>query len=555
MNESGRLDTIISGSKEGRDASSWMFYTMILLVVSLPLSEFGMSVAQFLLFGFWIFEGADYTQGKYTSKANLIANSVLKNIIRKFRKAGTNYLLLVFLLLYFIHVVGLIYTTDLDYGLKDLRVKLPLLTFPVLLATSSPLSPRRLRVLLLFFSLSVIAGSLISFYIYLTQPISDPREISIFISHIRFGLIVSMSVFILIGFVRYNTFLWKYSRILCAAGVLWLLLFLFILKSSTGVFITIIVLMMLLVLSTVKHRRFLIPGISAVAIILLLSFAYIRNIYKDITVAEPIELKKNQYTDLGNPYTHDTATYGIEYGRYVGSYLAEEEMKSIWNVRSSLPYDGLDKKGQVLRYTLIRYLHSKGYRKDAEGVSQLTNKEISQIENGVANAEYLGKISPRSYIEQMLMGYMSYSNNSNPNASSLMQRFEYWKTSGYLIKHKPLFGYGVGDVKEAFDKAYEDTNSNLMPEFRHRSHNQYMAIAIALGLIGLLVFIIALFYPPIKLGKFGNYYYLVFFVIVFISFFTEDTLETQPGATFFGFFSALFLFGIRKKSDTDAAAV
>lgn len=35
------------------DISSLVFYTLVLLAVSIPLSEFGMSVSQFLLFLFW----------------------------------------------------------------------------------------------------------------------------------------------------------------------------------------------------------------------------------------------------------------------------------------------------------------------------------------------------------------------------------------------------------------------------------------------------------------------------------------------------------------------
>jgi hypothetical protein len=42
---------------------------------------------------------------------------------------------------------------------------------------------------------------------------------------------------------------------------------------------------------------------------------------------------------------------------------------------------------------------------------------------------------------------------------------------------------------------------------------------------------------------------VVFFIIIFMSMLTEDTLETQAGATFFAFFNALLLFGRRRHSD------
>lgn len=194
----------------------------------------------------------------------------------------------------------------------------------------------------------------------------------------------------------------------------------------------------------------------------------------------------------------------------------------------------------------------KGYRKDAESVDKLTSEEIRQIESGVANADYLDNFNIRARISQVLQGYTSYRVNNNPNASSFIQRIEYWKTSVYLIKNKPVFGYGTGDLQNVFDQAYNDTNSKLLPEYRHRSHNQFLAIAIAFGLVGWLIFMLALIYPAVYLGKFSNYYFFIFFIIATISFLTEDTLETQAGVTFFAFFSALLLFNIGRDVDEKA---
>jgi len=174
---------------------------------------------------------------------------------------------------------------------------------------------------------------------------------------------------------------------------------------------------------------------------------------------------------------------------------------------------------------------------------------VSEIENGVTNEHYIHGLSVRGFIEQTMMGYITYKADNNANASSLMQRIEYWKTSMYIINKNPYIGQGTGDVKNSFEKAYIDTHSTLLPEYRHRAHNQFLTITIALGIVGLVVFLFSLFYPPAALGKFYNYYYLVFFCIAVISFLTEDTLETQAGATFFGFFSALLLFGVRKEVD------
>ena len=557
-----------SGMKESRNTlamiqnkiihggvSLWVFFIIILLVVSIPLSEFGMSVSQFLLFGFWIFEGADFSFASRTENQKLknYLKALSDNLRGKFRMVISNHVLLVFLAIYVMHLIGLFYSADLNYALNDLRVKLPLLSLPILLASTKALNHSRLINILLFFCLSVIAASLISLYVKVNLNISDPREISVFISHIRFGLFISFSIFILLGFLVKNVYKSLLAKVSITLSIIWLVVFLFILKSLTGIIITGLLLVALFIVYSLKRKKLFIPTILLFSLLGFTFWHYISDIYKDVTVAKKVDFSQlEKLTPNGNPYVHDTAGYGIENGKYVGLYLSATELRNSWNNRSRLDYDGYDNKGQNLSHTLIRYLHSKGYRKDAEGVNKLSADEIRQIEDGVANANYLESFNIRARIEQVLQGYKSYRFDKNPNASSFMQRIEYWKTSVYIIKNKPVFGYGTGDIQNVFDQAYNETNSILLPEFRHRSHNQFFAIAIAFGLTGLLIFMFSLLYPAIYLRKFSNYYYFTFFIIAFISFLTEDTLETQAGVTFFAFFSALLLFGVRKEVDDNS---
>ncbi len=115
----------------------------------------------------------------------------------------------------------------------------------------------------------------------------------------------------------------------------------------------------------------------------------------------------------------------------------------------------------------------------------------------------------------------------------------------------PVFGVGTGDIQDSFNKMYIDTQSKLNPEWRLRCHNQYLAIAVAFGFFGLLIFIFYLVYPAITLRKKLHYLYWPFFLIVLLSFITEDTLETQSGVTFFVFFNTLFLWLASSKTTTD----
>jgi len=75
-----------------------------------------------------------------------------------------------------------------------------------------------------------------------------------------------------------------------------------------------------------------------------------------------------------------------------------------------------------------------------------------------------------------------------------------------------------------------------------RSHNQFLAITVAFGVIGLVVFLFSLAYPAVALRNYLHGLYFVFLLIAVVSFFTEDTLETQSGVSFFAFFNTLFIW-------------
>ncbi|MDY0343169.1 MAG: O-antigen ligase family protein [Lentimicrobium sp.] len=528
-----------------------MLYATILLAVSIPLSEFGMSVAQFLLLIFWTFDGADITihsgnQRPAWRKTVVFIMNTGRNLGEKFRSFFNNPAALVVVSFYLLHVVGLIYTTDWQYALKDLRIKLPLLALPVIFSTSPTFNNKQFKLILIFFVMAVFAGTMASMFVLFTRHVSDPRELSIFISHIRFGLTICFSVFILIYFLIAHPPRSLWVKSIIYLGLAWFLVFLLILESFTGIIITLLLGLVFLIRLVMKIRSVFLRTLIFISIIvgLVAGLFTLKTALEAYTNPTSVDFAKlDSHTQFGVPYIHDTITYGIENGQYVGLYLCETEMRYTWNEISNIPYDSLDQKGQLLKYTLIRFLNSKGLRKDAMALRQLSKEEILNIENGIANAEYLKTFNLKPRLEQMAMGYQNYIRHGDPNASSLMQRVEYWKTSAWIIKQNWLTGVGTGDIKKAFDRAYNEMDSRLEQPFRNRAHNQFLAISISFGLLGFIWFLFTLIYPGIKLGKFNDYLYLVFFVIVFMSMLTEDTLETQAGATFFAFFNAFLLFG------------
>jgi O-antigen ligase len=106
-------------------------------------------------------------------------------------------------------------------------------------------------------------------------------------------------------------------------------------------------------------------------------------------------------------------------------------------------------------------------------------------------------------------------------------------------------------LPDAFKEQYVKDGSMLDEKWRLRAHNQYLSIAVAFGIPGLLLFISVLFYTLVNRLKKGDTLFLAFWLVAAISMFTEDTLETQAGVTFFALFYCLFLFVNPQKGDRD----
>jgi len=150
---------------------------------------------------------------------------------------------------------------------------------------------------------------------------------------------------------------------------------------------------------------------------------------------------------------------------------------------------------------------------------------------------------------QIVWEYDQSIHGRDASGHSVTQRFEYWRAARGIIKEHPLGGVGTGDMPKAYNAQYVKMNSSLDERYRLRAHNQYLSITVAFGFMGLIYFLFALAAPMIMTKKYLDYFYLTFFIIAMLSMITEDTLETQAGATFFAFFNALFLFGRKNNSD------
>jgi len=497
------------------------------LISALPISNFFMSFFQFFILGAWILE--------WEMKAKL--KSLLSNPTP-----------IILSSLYVLHVIGLLWTSDYNYAFNDLRIKLPLLMLPIVISTGTKINQKTFNVLLILFVTSVTIATFFCTNIYIFDKYKDIRDISIFISHIRFALLICLAIFILLYFYFQQKQL--YAKAICLLTIIWLILFIYILNSLTGLIILWLTsIFTLLYLYNKKHNT---KFVYAIIILTFLPIIYILFIGKAFIKEPQTNNFQNlaKYTLNGNPYIHDTTSRQTENGNLIYLYINVKELKQEWNKRSNIPYDGTTKKEQKkIQDVLIRYLTSKGLSKDSLGMTKLNNNDIKAIENGITNYLLLSKYPLRKQIYQVIWEYQYYKHTKNPSGHSVTQRIEYLKAALNIIKKNILIGVGTGDLQKEFDNYYEISKSQLDKQWRLRAHNQYITLFVAFGIIGFIWFLFAIIYPVIKHIALKDYFFYVFFIISTLSMINEDTLETQAGVTFFAFFFSFFLYARKQKNN------
>ena len=526
---------------------------LMMMAVGLTLSPFLMGMSQFWLVLVWIVDGL-VSKGVPEGRG-------IKDKLLRFWHNKPAVLLVAF---YLLHVVGLLWTSDFQYALKDLRVKLPILVMPIVISGMEPLDRKRFNLLMQVYVLSVFVATIFSGITYWRHDYEDVREISHFISHIRFCLNIVFCIAIIFWYIvttkapepvegptrtkfpvpAFST-RFAINRYLQYFLVFWFVWQIYIFESLSGYVILAAVIVVSLVYAFLQWKKGIGwrigIGVSAVAVIVV-GAVLLAHWVKPLLDVAPVDFDTlEKKTALGNDYWHDTIYNPIEDGKYVGLYYCRTELQEAWPQRSDMPFNGTTTNGENLEATLARYLTSKDLRKDAEGVMSLTDEDIHNIEQGVANYNNWCHPGLHARLSATLFEYNLYRRYNNPNGGSLSQRIEFTRASFHIIRQHPWFGVGTGDVPQAFSQAYDEIHSPLKEEFRFRAHNQYLAIAVAFGLVGLVFFLIVLFYPYFSSKKNRTYLYTVFLCIMSLSMFPEDTLETQAGASLFAFFEALFI--------------
>lgn len=480
----------------------------------------------------------------------IITNWIVEcNYVEKWHRLKENKGALVFCAIFLAHIIWLANTSNFAYAANDIRIKLPLLALPMVLATSRPLTSRKLNLVLLTFVSGVFVASLLGFVAKFFGDTFNYRSLALFVSNIRLAMMLCFSAFILVYFAFKGIFFTRKTAWIAILLALWLLAFMSMIQSMTGYVCFIVTLVVILAVVGIKSAKktqkwlcltfaLLIP----IAICGVVGY-FVHDFYTP--TSENIQLEK---TASGVPYDVIKSDGTIENGNTVWMNVCKSELASSWSKRSSIHIDSLDNRGQLLYSTLVRYMTSLGLAKDAEGVAKLSDADVHNVENGETNYCFAGRggIVARMYV--IIWEFDVYNKLGDCNGHSVTQRIEYQKCGWELAMRNLLTGTGEGDVDDEYQALYEELDSHLQIENRHRAHNQFLTFFIAFGIFGLLICLFAWFYPAIKGWNVADYYFGVFFLIATISMFSDDTLETSTGAVFVAFFYSLLKWTKKNKN-------
>jgi hypothetical protein len=504
---------------------NWYFISLLCFVLVLPFSQALVSIFGGIVLGVALLEDS------------------VKNKIKRFNE---NRFLLFIPAIFLIYLLSFIINYKTGNSFYDLQKALFYFVIPLAFMIGKPVSGNQKRFLFYSFGLAIFVATviaLINFYLGGESENFGIHKISL-ISHIRFSfqLILIFWFFVFIAYYNRNR-INKYTKTALLLLALYFLVFLFFQQSLTGLIAfgaSLLFAVFLLIQTQIRYRIILLSIFTGFAVVPLIYVFWIVNSFYDIEKINRDTIEKT--TALGNFYEHDFENPAVENGHYTYLYVCHDEMREEWNKISTKKYDDLLPNGFPLYSTLIRYMTSKGLKKDADGIKLLTAQDIQNVENGISNFIFQQKkytLYPRIY--QTVWEFYMYSETGNPNYQSFSQRIEFTRAAITIIKENFWFGVGAGNWKEEFKKAYISNKSKLEENLYASSHNQYLNYMVKFGFSGFLLIMVFMIYPVVKSKSYRDPLFMIFLVFLFFANFADSNFETHMGSSFFLFFYCLFV--------------
>ncbi|MFN4082250.1 MAG: O-antigen ligase family protein [Bacteroidia bacterium] len=120
--------------------------------------------------------------------------------------------------------------------------------------------------------------------------------------------------------------------------------------------------------------------------------------------------------------------------------------------------------------------------------------------------------------------------NQNADHHSMAMRIISYKIALQIIKENPIWGVGLGNMKDELEKRYQ----LLYPEMKKRiiPHNLFLFLGASIGIFGLLLFSFGLFYGFIFFFSLNPHLLNIHYIMVFIYAMVEAGTQTQLGVAY-----------------------
>lgn len=449
--------------------------------------------------------------------------------------------------IFVVYLLSSIYTFNAGAALYDLNKSLFFLVIPFAFILGKPISDMQKRNVFYAFALSIVVSAFIAIvkWIFSSETANFEVHTVSFISHIRFSFQLLLAFWFLMLLLQNNRGQLTLKQKVIIAGLgTYFLAFLIFQQSLTGL-IALIGSVLFYAGYSLFHfqKKYRTVFLFIIVMVIIAPIVYVVQIVNSFYEVETVDRETIEWvTSRGNAYSHNFEDKMIENGKYVNLYVCQGEMREEWNRISELKYDSIGQNGFPVYSTLIRYLTSKGLRKDADGVMSLSEQDIENVENGVANVIFQQKkfsLYPRIY--QTVWEYYVYTETGNANYQSFSQRIEFSKAAITIIKKNFWLGVGTGNWRDEFKNAYHENNSKLSEELYASSHNQYLNYWVKFGLVGFVFILFAIAYPVVRTRHYRDPLFLVFLVFLAFANFSDSNFESHMGSSFFLFFYCLFL--------------
>ncbi|WP_170226958.1 O-antigen ligase family protein [Luteibaculum oceani] len=407
---------------------------------------------------------------------------------------------------------------NFDHALNDIRIKAPILAFPLFFAYGPKISAkwrdRVLRIFLMASAGSALTTCVLAFSDLVGWMDLEFREYSPFFSHIRLSLNLVLAILLLV-FVGDGLFEKKYRILLFVP----MFLALIVLQSVTGLGI-------LFLAALVSIKRLVKSRLGKLLVLLaILGVGY-------------VGFEVVSYFIQRDQPQPNQESFITENGHYVHTISDDDGMARAWELKSNISIDSTSDRGYNLRGALLRYLSSKNLTKDSIGVAKLSQRDIALIEQGITNYKYPSWWPLKKRFEAIRFQMENYFSNGNPNSNSVGMRLVYWELGLKIFSERPWIGNGVQNLKANYAEAYESFRFKIDEKYRRRAHNQFLTFLICYGVLGFSL--ISLGFALVIFPWRAQHVARLFLLVLLVSFLAEDTLETQMGATFAGFWMAWF---------------